>query len=127
MISIDEMEEMLNEIATTFPQDFYTDLNGGIILLPETKLHNKSEGNDLYILGEYNRDKNLGRFIAIYYGSFSQVCGYYSKEQLFEQLKSTIKHEFTHHLESLAGERGLEIKDAQDIAKYLDDKAKQVR
>jgi predicted Zn-dependent protease with MMP-like domain len=122
MISIDEMEEMLDAIAMELPQEFYKDLNGGIILLPQIKLHSKSKGNDLYILGEYNCDKNLGRFISIYYGSFSQVYGYLSKDQLNEQLKSTIKHEFTHHLESLAGERSLEIKDAQDIAEYLNGK-----
>lgn len=31
----------------------------------------------------------------------------------------TIKHEFTHHLESLAGEKGLEIDDAIKINTYL--------
>ena len=118
MISIEEMEEMLDEIAVEIPQDFYKDLNGGIILLPETRLHAESKENDLYILGEYHRDGNLGRFIAIYYGSFSHVYGYLSKDQLKEKLISTIKHEFRHHLESLAGERELEIKDELDIAEY---------
>jgi predicted Zn-dependent protease with MMP-like domain len=124
MISIDEMETILDEIAEEFPQEFYKDLNGGIILLPESKLHTKSMENDLYILGEYNRNGSLGRFITIYYGSYSHVYGYLSKEQLKEQLKITLKHEFTHHMESLAGEWDLEIKDAQDIAKYINRKTK---
>ena len=119
MISIDEMEAMLDTIAMELPQEFYKDLNGGIILLPEIKIHPKSKGNELCILGEYHHDKNLGRYIAIYYGSFSQVYGFLPVDQLYDKLFSTIKHEFTHHLESLAGERGLEIKDAQDIANYL--------
>ena len=119
MISIEEMETILDEIAIELPSEFYKDLNGGIILLPEIKLHEKDKKNNLYVLGEYHRNGNLGRFIAIYYGSFSQVYGYLSKDQLKEQLKSTLKHEFRHHLESLAGERDLEIKDAQDIAEYV--------
>ena len=124
MISIDEMETMLDEIAEELPIDFFNNLNGGIILLPEIKLHTKSEGNDLYILGEYHRDGNLGRFITIYYGSFSHVHGYLSKDQLKEQLKSTLKHEFRHHLESLAGVRDLEIEDVQDIVEYINRKNK---
>jgi hypothetical protein len=34
-------------------------------------------------------------------------------------LAGTLKHEFRHHLESLAGERGLEIEDEQFLADYL--------
>ena len=36
------MEEILDELATEFPQDFYKDLNGGIVLMPEKKLHKDS-------------------------------------------------------------------------------------
>ncbi len=119
MISIEEMEEMLDEIAAGIPQEIYRELNGGILLLPETKLNNLSNKNDLYILGEYHKGGNLGRYIAIYYGSFMHVCGHLGKDSLKEQLEHTLKHEFTHHLESLAGERDLEIKDAKYIADYL--------
>jgi predicted Zn-dependent protease with MMP-like domain len=122
MISMDEMEAMLDEIAEELPNDFYKDLNGGIILLPEIKLHANSKENDLYILGEYHHNGNLGRFITIYYGSFSHVYGHLSKDQLKEQLKSTLKHEFRHHLESMGGERDLEIKDEQNIAEYMNSK-----
>ena len=119
MISIDEMETMLDEIAEEFPVEMYKKLNGGVILLPEIKLNPNSKKNDLYILGEYYSNGNLGRYIAIYYGSFSQVYGHFSKYQLKEQLKSTLKHEFRHHLESMAGELDLEIKDEQDIEEYI--------
>lgn len=124
LITIDEMEAMLDEIAEELPHEFYKDLNGGIILLPEIKLHTESKGNDLYILGEYHRGGNLGSFIAIYYGSFTHVHGNLSKDQLKEELKSTLKHEFRHHLESLAGVRDLEIEDVQDIAEYINRKNK---
>ena len=42
------------------------------------------------------------------------------EEALTEQLREVLRHEFTHHIESLAGERGLEIKDEQQIRDYLD-------
>ncbi len=119
MITIDEMESILDEISAELPQDFYKDLNGGILLLPDTRMHEKSIGNDLYVMGEYHRDGAMGRYIAIYYGSFSKVYGYLPKEQLEEQLRKTLKHEFRHHLESMAGDKSLEIKDAQDIGQYL--------
>lgn len=124
MISLEEMEVMLDEIAVEFPQELFTELNGGIILLPETKLNTVGRKNDLYILGEYHRGGGMGRYITINYGSFSHVYGHLGKEHLKEQLIHTLKHEFTHHLESLAGERGLEIEDAQYIADYLNHKDK---
>jgi len=119
MISIEKVESMLDEIAEELPKEFFKDLNGGILLLPEVKMHSKSLNNDLYILGEYNRNIQLGRYIVIYYGSFSKVFGHLDKDKLKEQLKSTLRHEFRHHIESLAGERGLEIKDEQDLFRYL--------
>ena len=119
MISIEEMQGMLDELAEEFPQEFYKDLNGGIVLLSESKQHEKSVGNDLYILGEYYNDRGLGRYIAVYYGSFSFIYGNLSKDNIIKRLRKILRHEFTHHLESLAGERGLEYKDAKDISDYL--------
>ena len=119
MISIEKTEKILDKIADELPKDFYRDLNGGIILLPEVKLHPKNKSNDLYILGEYHNSVNMGRYITIYYGSFEHVYGHLPQDQFYEKLKKTLLHEFTHHLEFLAGERGLERKDARDLARYL--------
>lgn len=119
MISIEEMEEMLDEIASEIPKEIYRELNGGIILLPDVKYNNIRGRNDLYILGEYHRGGGMGRYITIYYGSFMHVYGFLGEESLKEKVKHTLKHELTHHMESLAGERNLEIKDAQYIADYL--------
>lgn len=119
MISIAEVETMLDELAGNIPQELYRDLNGGIILLPEEKLHRNHAANDLYILGEYHRSRSMGRYIAIYYGSFQKTFGRLSNTALKKKLESVLKHEFTHHLESLAGERDLEKQDEQNIARYL--------
>jgi len=121
MVTIDEMHEMLNEISEEFPEEFYKDLNGGISLLPDKKRSPYAVGDDLFILGEYHYDK-MGRYIYIFYGSFMQIYGQVSKTALRKRLKKTVAHEFTHHLESLAGERGLEIKDEIQKQEYLERK-----
>ncbi len=119
MVDFDEVGIMLDEVAAGLPQEFYKELNGGIILLPDVKRNKISGRNDLYIMGEYHRGGGLGRYIAIYYGSFERVHGHLGREALKEKLAHTLKHEFTHHMESLAGERGLEKKDEQFLADYL--------
>ena len=41
------------------------------------------------------------------------------REAWIEQMRETLYHEFTHHMESLAGEKMLEEKDEQQIREYL--------
>jgi predicted Zn-dependent protease with MMP-like domain len=118
MITIDEAAAMLDEIAAELPKEFFNYLNGGILLMPEAKIHPESKSNDLYILGTYHNERDLGRYIKIYYGSFEHLYEYCSEARLRKKLSEVLVHEFTHHLESLAGERGLEIKDACFMEEY---------
>ena len=120
MITIDDAEIMLEEIAEELPEEFFQKLNGGILLLPDVKMHPARRADDLYILGEYNRRHDMGRYINIYFGSLERTYGHLPPEKFKEQLKRVLVHEFTHHIENLAGERGLEIKDEQDMRKYRD-------
>lgn len=116
--SIDEVHIILDKIAEEIPVEFFKDLNEGIVLLPQYKLHHESRDKDkLYIMGEYVTSVS-GRHIKIYYGSFKRVYEGISLQALKKNLKETLLHEFTHHLESLAGEKGLEIKDYQDLERY---------
>jgi hypothetical protein len=124
MVTIEEMEEMLDALALELPADFYKELNGGIVLLPEALMHEQSKGKDLYIMGQYRRSPNMGRYIVIFYGSFQKVHGGLGREELMDKLRATLRHEFRHHLESLAGERGLEMEDEEDLKAYLERKAR---
>jgi hypothetical protein len=124
MISIKETEKMLDELAGELPEAFYSRLNGGIMLLPDVKKSAVEGADGLYILGEYHVNGPLGRYIIIYYGSFIRVHGYLDKEAFKNRLRKTLRHEFRHHMESLAGERGLEIEDAKFINDYLNRKNK---
>lgn len=118
MITIEEAQVMLDEIAESLPLEFYKELNGGILLIPEAKVSSHAIKNDLYTMGQYQHSGSMGRLIYIYYGSFEKLYGDISPESMRQKLRDTLLHEFTHHLESLAGEKGLEIKDAEQLKKY---------
>ncbi|HIU24884.1 MAG TPA: metallopeptidase family protein [Candidatus Copromorpha excrementigallinarum] len=118
MITIERVHEILDRIACELPEEFYRELNGGILLLPEAVESPDSEDGDLFIMGEYVEDPSMGRMIYIYYGSFVEVLGNIGEKELEEELRETLYHEFTHHMESLAGERGLEIEDERKLADY---------
>ena len=118
MITIDEFEDMLREIADALPDDLFCDLNGGILLLPEIMYHPKAQNEDLCIMGQYHYDSVYGRYISIYYGSFSKVFGHLGREALRAKVEHTVKHEFRHHLESKAGVRNLEVIDQIHIENY---------
>ena len=121
---IEEVQILLDEIAKELPRELYKDLNGGILLLNQIKLHEKSINDDLYVLGEYHYERFMGRYIVIYYGSFKKIYGYLSRDKFKEKLRKVVKHEFLHHLESMAGERDLEIEDYLQLENYLKRKNK---
>lgn len=91
MITFDECGVMLDEIADSMPYELYRDLNGGISLLPQLKVHPKALNNDLFILGEYIRN-SLGNAIVFYYGSINRVYGSLDNE---EYRKSSLKYFIT--------------------------------
>lgn len=124
MFTIDETNEMLDEIVDTLPQPLFRELSGGIIILPQAKIHPKALDDDLYILGEYSRS-SIGTLIKIYYGSFAKIYGRVSKNVYYEQLRRVLVHELRHHNETLAGYRDLILYDERRIADYLARKAKQ--
>ena len=118
MYTIEEINEMLDEIAAELPEGVFRELNGGVCLLAETKRSDKDPGGGLYTLGEYRRDQ-MGRYIVIYYGSLIAVQGRSTQTMMRKRLKDVLTHELTHHLESLAGDRSLEYKDKMDIDDYF--------
>ena len=117
MTTFEEAGAMLDEIIDEMPPEIFADLNGGVNLLPDEKIHPDGVGDDLYVMGEYNHN-NLGRYINIFYGSVMTVYSYLPPRRLKTRLAEILKHEITHHLESLAGEKDLVIKDQIDYEKY---------
>lgn len=118
-MTFEQAGDLLDEIAERFPPAFFQDLNGGIALLPERKEDPEAAPGELYIMGEYCNDM-MGRYIILYYGSFAALAGQenWSEAEWAEELYATLAHEFTHHIEGLAGERGLERRDAAFMEEF---------
>ena len=74
-------------------------------------------GPDVYVMGEYCWDE-MGRYINIYYGSFAALLGDDPRQVWVDELRTTLRHELTHHVEGLAGERSLEYKDSAQLAQF---------
>ena len=70
-------------------------------------------------MGEYCNDM-MGKYINLYYGSFAALAGQedWTEEDWKDELYTTLAHEFTHHIEGRAGERGLERKDEQFMEEF---------
>ena len=119
MLSFDQVGLLLDDMAEEFPPEFFQELNGGVCLLPEAKPDPEFPPGEMYILGEYCNDM-MGRYINLYYGSFAALAEQedWTEEDWEDELWETFSHEFTHHMEGLAGERGLEIRDEAFLEEY---------
>ena len=116
VLTIDEVYDLLDELAAEIPEALFDSLNGGILLLEE-ELPDPDAGEDVYILGEYCWDE-LGRYINIYYGSFAALLADEPREVWEDELRITLRHELTHHVEGLAGERSLERRDSEQLEAF---------
>lgn len=118
---LERIHRLADEIVETIPKELLRGLDGGISLTDNKKLHRKSNPlRPLYIMGEYIRSDTFGRRVMLYGGSIRRVFGQYDDEILKRELEIIIKHELTHHLESLSGERRLEEEDALRLEEYED-------
>lgn len=116
MLSFEASEIWVAELAEQLPQEILDKLNCGIILLPDVLY----DDDGLLILGQYHVDPmGLGRYVTINYGSVVAAHGHLGEKSFKEKLKGVLYHELTHHLESLAGDRSLEVQDAIDRHKML--------
>ncbi|MBR0157344.1 MAG: hypothetical protein IJM20_07515 [Clostridia bacterium] len=113
------LQRLSDEVAEELPLEFFEKLDGGIALTDGMKVHPRSDPKKpLLILGEYRNDRNLGRSIMLYGGSILRTYGHLPEAELKKELRGIIRHEFTHHIESLCGERGLEVWDEYRLAEY---------
>jgi len=116
MLTFEETQTVLDELIDELPPEIFNGLNCGVALLPDTMYGT----NGLLILGQYHVEpQGLGRYVTINYGSIVYAHGHLSREDFREKVKYVLHHELTHHLESLAGDKSLEVQDAIDIRKML--------
>ena len=119
ILTIDQVNEILDEIAEGFPAALFDGLNGGVNLLEETVEDPEFPPGEMYILGEYCDDL-LGRYINLYYGSFAALAEREDwDEQVWrEELRITLSHELTHHMEARVGLHALDDRDAEELAAW---------
>ena len=112
VLTIDRVNDLLDEMAEEFPEALFDGLNGGVNLLEEAVPDPDFPPGEMYILGEYCDDL-LGRYINLYYGSFAALLAEEDEEVWKDELFATVAHEFTHHMEETAGLHALDDKDAE--------------
>ena len=115
--SYETMGDWLEEISQKFPDAFFEELDGGIQLEEQALPDPEFPPGEMYIMGEYCHDM-LGLYIVLYYGSFAALLADEDEETWKDEIFATVAHEFTHHVEGLAGERGLEVKDEAFLEEY---------
>ncbi len=119
VLTFDQVGETLDEMAERFPQALFDGLNGGVNLLEDTVPDLEFPEGEMYILGEYCDDL-LGRYINLYYGSFAALAEREDwDEQVWrEELRITLSHELTHHMEARGGLHALDDRDAEELADW---------
>lgn len=117
-----EFADIVDDEMNLLPDYCYDELNGGVVVDEAEYLHPARKRDDLYILGTYTSDPVLGRQIRLYYGSF-RACVADNPAAMQSQIRSTLRHEFLHHLETRAGIFGKESlieEDRQRMLQYFE-------
>ena len=119
ILTIDEVNDLLDDMAEGFPEALFDELNGGVNLLEEALPDPQVPPGEMYILGEYCEDM-LGRYINLYYGSFTALAEREDWDQAAweQELRTTLSHELTHHMERRGGLHALDDRDAEELARW---------
>ena len=116
MMTFSQSEEAIAELVSELPEEILSGLNMGVVLLSDTLY----DADGLVILGQYHVDPmGLGRYVTINYGSMVESYGHLPLDSFRKKLRHVLHHELTHHLESLAGDKSLEVQDEIDRRRYL--------
>lgn len=112
VLTFEQAGDLLDEVAEPFPEALFEGLNGGVHLVREAMPDPEIPQADLFIMGEYHEDL-LGRYINLYYGSFAVVAERedWTEEDWRTELRQTLSHELTHHMEGRGGLHALDDKD----------------
>ena len=119
LLSIDEVNDILDDFADAIPEALFDGLNGGVNLLEESVPDPQFPEGEMYILGEYCDDL-LGNYINLYYGSFAALAEKedWDRQTWEEELRTTLSHELTHHMEQRGGLHALDDRDAEELEEF---------
>ncbi len=121
MLSSEEFKTILSELLDEFPEAFFRDLSGGVIVSEAVMIPDYSRNGDLFTMGQY-QDYSGVRQIVVFKGSFDRVYPWVEAPEARELLRGILRHEFRHHLENLGGihnSSSLEAEDEREKQTYL--------
>ena len=122
MLTLEEYRAIIEELMDELPEEFFRDLNGGVIVSEALAIPDYARGGDIFTMGQYLVYSGM-RQIGMFKGSFDRVHPGADKEKARALLRAVLRHEFRHHLESLGGvhySKSLLAEDAQKKAAYLE-------
>ncbi len=121
MISIQEFRDIVSELLDEFPEEFFRNLSGGVLVSEAVVVPDYAQKNDLYTMGQYSICSGI-RQIILFKGSFDRVHPSADADEARVILRGILRHEFRHHLEFLGGihnRSSLEAQDERDKQEYL--------
>ena len=127
-LSFDQVGELLDELAEPFPEALFEGLNGGVNLREEVMLDPAFPDREMFVMGDYC-DNLLGRYINLYYGSFAAMAERedWTLEDWRQELRQTLAHELTHHMEGRGGLHALEDRDEEELDAWREQFAREDR
>ncbi|MCI9002742.1 MAG: metallopeptidase family protein [Oscillibacter sp.] len=127
-LSFDQVGELLDELAEPFPEALFEGLNGGVNLREEVMLDPAFPDREMFVMGDYC-DNLLGRYINLYYGSFAAMAERedWTLEDWRQELRQTLSHELTHHMEGRGGLHALEDRDEEELDAWREQFAREDR
>ena len=122
VLSFEQAGDLLDTLAESFPEALFDGLNGGVNFQEEAVPDQEFPKGQVYILGEYCDDL-LGRYINLYYGSFAAMAENedWTGEDWEQELRQTLSHELTHHMEGRSGLHALDDKDEAEMAAWQEE------
>ena len=122
VLSFEQAGDLLDTLAESFPEALFDGLKGGVNFQEEAVPDQEFPKGQVYILGEYCDDL-LGRYINLYYGSFAAMAENedWTEEDWEQELRQTLSHELTHHMEGRSGLHALDDKDEAEMAAWQEE------
>ena len=122
VLSFEQAGDLLDTLAESFPEALFDGLNGGVNFQEEAVPERELPKGQVDILGEYCDDL-LGRYINLYYGSFAAMAENedWTEEDWEQELRQTLSHELTHHMEGRSGLHALDDKDEAEMAAWQEE------
>ena len=129
MISLAEYRSIVTELMDEFPDEFFRELSGGVIVSDALVIPDYARDHDLYTMGQYQVYSGI-RQIVLFKGSFDRTHPLADAAEAREILRGVLRHELRHHLEYLGGihnSSSLEAQDEREKQAYLSRHAKDGR